>query len=229
MRRRARKAATCRCRAGRDGMSQRGSRRSPARRQGRRRARRPRSVHASARGFMTGGWARSGRPRTRCPPSTPTHDEAQGSRPRRGRGGAVRSSTAAVAYARGKGQGSTWPPRDRYARAGVHGNAGVGLAERCVRAQAQTRTRLARRGAAGSTTGIARRTRRHKTARLKKRRARVGEGGGTCKKVHPSLAPWPASPAAARRRGAFHSGSLAVASTRGKQRSSSPPWLLAEV
>jgi hypothetical protein len=40
-------------------------------------------------------------------------------------------------------------------------------------------------------------------ARLGKRRARVGEGGGTCKKAHPSLARWPASPAAAaRRRGA---------------------------
>jgi hypothetical protein len=54
------------------------------------------------------------------------------------------------------------------ARAGVHGNAGVGLA--CVRAQARTRTRPARRGVAGST-GIGRRTRRHKKARLWKRRA----------------------------------------------------------
>jgi hypothetical protein len=72
-----------------------------------------------------------------------------------------------------------------------------------VRAHARTRTRPARRGAAGSTTGNVRRTRRHKTARLKNRRACVGEGGGTCKKAHPSLAQWPASPAAARRRGAF--------------------------
>jgi hypothetical protein len=39
-------------------------------------------------------------------------------------------------------------------------------------------------------------------ARLGRRRARVGEGGGTCKKMRPSLARWPASPAAARRRGA---------------------------
>jgi hypothetical protein len=115
-RRRAHKAATSRCRAGRDGTSQRGSRRSPARRQGQRRARRPRSVLASARGFTAGGPARSGQPRTRCPPSSPTRDDAQGSRPRRGRGGAVRSSTTAASYARGKGQGSTWPPRDRYAR-----------------------------------------------------------------------------------------------------------------
>jgi hypothetical protein len=72
-----------------------------------------------------------------------------------------------------------------------------------VRAQARTRTRPARRGAAGSMTCNVRRTRRHKTARLKNRRAHVGEGGDTCKKAHPSLARWPASPAAARRRGAF--------------------------
>jgi hypothetical protein len=39
-------------------------------------------------------------------------------------------------------------------------------------------------------------------AKLGERRARVGEGGGTCKKFHPSLARRPASPAAARRRGA---------------------------
>jgi hypothetical protein len=39
-------------------------------------------------------------------------------------------------------------------------------------------------------------------ARLGKRRASLGEGGGTCKKAHPSLARWPASPAAARGRGA---------------------------
>jgi hypothetical protein len=41
--------------------------------------------------------------------------------------------------------------------------------------------------------------RRHRVARLRKRRARVGEGGGASKKAHPSLARWPASPAAARR------------------------------
>jgi hypothetical protein len=39
-------------------------------------------------------------------------------------------------------------------------------------------------------------------ARLGKRRACVGEGGGTCKKFHPSLARRPASAAAARRCGA---------------------------
>jgi hypothetical protein len=116
VRQRACKVATSRCKVGRDGTSQRGSRWSPARRHVRRRARRSRSVRASARGFTTGGWARSGRPRTWCPPSSPTRYGAQGSQPRRGRGGAVRSSTAAASYARGKGQGSTWPPRDRYGR-----------------------------------------------------------------------------------------------------------------
>jgi hypothetical protein len=68
----ARKVATSRCRVGRDGMSRRGSRGSLARRHGRRRARCPRSVRASARGFTAGGWVRSGRPRTWCPPSSPT-------------------------------------------------------------------------------------------------------------------------------------------------------------
>jgi hypothetical protein len=115
-RQRTRKVATSRCRVGRNGMSQWGSRRRPARRHGRWRARHPRSVRASARGFTAGGWARSGRPRTWCPPSSPTRYGTQGSRPRRGRDGAVRSSTAAASYARGKGQGSTWPPQDRYAR-----------------------------------------------------------------------------------------------------------------
>jgi hypothetical protein len=101
---------------GHDGTSQRGSRRSPVRRHGRRRARRPRSVRASTRGFTAGGRARSGRLRTGYPLSSPTRYGARGSRPLRGRGGMVRSSTAAASYMRGKGQGSTWPPRDRLAR-----------------------------------------------------------------------------------------------------------------
>jgi hypothetical protein len=54
--------------------------------------------------------------------------------------------------------------------AGVHGNAGVELAKRRVRAQARTRTRPARRGVVDSK-GIARRARRHRKARLRKRRA----------------------------------------------------------
>jgi hypothetical protein len=60
-------------------------------------------------------------------------------------------------------------------------------------------TRTRRHGAAATKTG------RRPTARggrLGARRARVGEGGGTCKKSRPSLARWSASLAAARRRGA---------------------------
>jgi hypothetical protein len=53
---------------------------------------------------------------------------------------AVGSRKAAATYARGKGQGSTWPPRDRYARALGCASASVGLAERCARAQVRTRT-----------------------------------------------------------------------------------------
>jgi hypothetical protein len=56
-------------------------------------------------------------------------------------------------------------------------------------------TRTRRHGAAATKTG------RFPTARggwLGERRARVDEGGGTCKKMRPSLARWPASPAAAR-------------------------------
>jgi uncharacterized Zn finger protein len=59
---------------------------------------------------------RSWRPRTWCPLSSPTRYGARGSRPRRGRDGAVRSRTVAASYVRGKGQGSTWPPWDRHAR-----------------------------------------------------------------------------------------------------------------
>jgi hypothetical protein len=118
-----------------------------------------------------GGRVRSRRPRTWCPLSSPTRYGARGSRRRRGRGGAVWSSTAAAYYARGKGQGSTWPPRDRHARVlGCTVMRGVGLAKRRVRAQARTRTRPARRGVVDSK-GIARRARRHRKARLRKRRA----------------------------------------------------------
>jgi hypothetical protein len=60
-------------------------------------------------------------------------------------------------------------------------------------------TRTRRHGAAATKTGWLPTAR---GARLGRRRARVGEGGDTCKKTRPSLARWPALPAAARQRGA---------------------------
>jgi hypothetical protein len=60
-------------------------------------------------------------------------------------------------------------PKSTRVRAGVHGIAGVELVKRRVRAQARTRTRPARRGVVDSI-GIARRTRRHRKARLRKQR-----------------------------------------------------------
>jgi hypothetical protein len=75
------------------------------------------------------------------------------------------------------------PVRGRRGRKDAHANA--------------KRTR--QHGAAATKIG------RRPTARggwLGGRRACVGEGGSTCKKLRPSLARWPASPAAARRRGA---------------------------
>jgi hypothetical protein len=98
-------------------------------------------------------------------------------------------------------KGPASPPGLQRARAGVHACARV---SRPARTRARTRSgcerdanALARRG--GDQDG------RLPTARggwLSGRRARVGEGGGTCKKMGPSLARWPASPAVARRRGA---------------------------
>jgi hypothetical protein len=79
------------------------------------RARSLRPVYAHARGSTASGWARSGRPRTRCPPPSPTRDEAQGLRPWRSHGGAVRVDHGGGILREGKGgQGSTWATRDRY-------------------------------------------------------------------------------------------------------------------
>jgi hypothetical protein len=66
-----------------------------------------------------------------------------------------------------------------------------------ARTHARTRTRR-RRVTSAATTGWLRTARR---SRLGKRRARVGEGGGTYKKFHPSLARWTTSQAVAARRG----------------------------
>jgi hypothetical protein len=90
---------------------------------------------------------------------------------------------------------------DLTSRVAAHACWGARLCEgvaACTDARANA-TRTRRHGAAATKTG------RRPTARggwLGGRRARVGEGGGTCKKLRPSLARWPASPAAARRRGA---------------------------
>jgi hypothetical protein len=73
-------------------------------------------------------------------------------------------------------------------RRGLHGRARE-------RARDVNAARTRRHGAAATETG------RRPTARgcwLGGWRTRVGEGGGTCKKLRPSLARWPASPAAAR-------------------------------
>jgi hypothetical protein len=89
-------------------------------------------------------------------------------------------------------------------------------------------TRTRRHGAAATKTG------RFPTARggwLGGRRARVDEGGGTCKKMCPSLARWPASQAAVRRRGAV--GVPPRLEGRGvhkrEETASSPRWPLAGV
>jgi hypothetical protein len=93
-----------------------------------------------------------------------------------------------------------------------------------VRAQARTRTRPARRGVVDSIS-ITRRTRRHRKAMLRKLRA-LTKAAAPTRNCMPA---WHEGRHHQRRRGAFHSGSMAGVSTRGKQRSSSPLWLLDEV
>jgi hypothetical protein len=95
-------------------------------------------------------------------------------------------------------------PKSTRARAGVHGIAGVGFSKRRVRAQARTRTRPARRGVVDSI-GIARRTRRHRKARLRKRRA-LTNAAAPARSCIPA---WHEGRHHQRRRGAFHSGSMA--------------------
>jgi hypothetical protein len=89
-----------------------------------------------------------------------------------------------------RAKGPASPPGLRCARAGVHA---------CARAswlaQTHARTRTHRHGATATKAG---RLPTARGARLGRRRARVGEGGDTFKKTRPSLARWPASPAAAR-------------------------------
>jgi hypothetical protein len=121
---------------------------------------------------------------------------ARGNHPRRGHGGEADRSATLRSGARKGAEGPASPPGLRRARAGVHACARATL---FVRTCARTRTRR-RRATSAAKTGWLTTARR---ARLGKRRACVGEGGGTYKKVHPSLARCPASPAAsARWRGA---------------------------
>jgi hypothetical protein len=87
-------------------------------------------------------------------------------------------------------------------------------------------TRTHRHGATATKTG---RLPTARGARLGRRRARVGEGGGTCKKTRPSLARWPASPAAARRRGGVPPRLEGRGVHRGGEAASSPGWPLADV
>jgi hypothetical protein len=122
------------------GASRRGSWRSPARRHGPRRARRPRSVYESASGFT----AVAGRVQgcqghgALFPSLSVTVYEALG----HGEAAAVRVGldTAAGPTREDRGQGPTWPPGSTRTRAGVHGGGGGGSARRRARTQARTRT-----------------------------------------------------------------------------------------
>jgi hypothetical protein len=208
------------------GASRRGSRRSPARRHGRRRARRPRSVHEGARGFTAvAGRAQGGQGHGAY--FLPLRDSTRGSRPWRGRGGADRSNAAAASYVRGKGPRLNLAPGiDTCAcwgawwrgASGLRGDARERKREReRDRLGAAPRTRVATHGG----------QRRHGKARPRERRVltKAAAPATYC----PSLARRPASPAAARGNGVFHLGSKAGASTWGGKRLSSPRWPRAEV
>jgi hypothetical protein len=109
---------------GRDGASRRCSRRSPARRHGWRRARRPRLARGSSCGFTAvAGCARGGQGQgSPFPLLLETEHGALG----HGEAAAVLAGlgTAASPTREDRGQGSTWTPGSTRARAGVHGGAG---------------------------------------------------------------------------------------------------------
>jgi hypothetical protein len=157
--------------------------RSLGRRHGWRQTRR--SQLGSARG-NDGRWRSAHSPvkRAALPPLCP---RARGNPPRRGHGGAADRSANWRSGAREGAKGPASPLGLRHARSGVHACA---RALRLARTRARTRTRMLRqRATAAAKTGWLPTAR---GARLGKRRARVGEGGGTCKKTRPSLARWPA-------------------------------------
>jgi hypothetical protein len=109
---------------GRDGASQWCSRRSPARRHGWRRVRRPQLARGSACGFTAvAGRARGGQGQgSPFPPLLETEHGALG----HGEAVAVLAGlgTAASPTREDRGQGSIWTPGSTRARAGVHGGAG---------------------------------------------------------------------------------------------------------
>jgi hypothetical protein len=122
---------------GHDGASWRGSRRSPARRHGRRRARRPRSVRASARGLtVVAGCVQGDQGHGALFPSLPaTVHEVLG----HGKAAAVRSgqSRRRRPTREGRAKAQPGPPGSTRARAGVHGDAGRRVGE-ATRANAST-------------------------------------------------------------------------------------------
>jgi hypothetical protein len=115
--------------SGRIGVSRRGSQRSPARRHGRRRARRPRSVRESASGFTAVvGCVQGGQGHGSLFPSLfATVHEALG----HDKAPAVRTGLTRRRRPtrEERGQGSTWPPGSTRARGGVHGGAGRRVCE----------------------------------------------------------------------------------------------------
>jgi hypothetical protein len=140
-----------------DGASRRGSRRSPPRRHGRRRARRPRSVRASASGFTAVvGCIQGDQGHGALFPSLfATVHEALG----HGEAATVRSGQTQWRRPTREGRAKAQPgPQDLHAHVlGCTVARGVGFARRRARAQARTRTRSARRGVADAS-GNARRT-----------------------------------------------------------------------
>jgi hypothetical protein len=203
-----------------------GARRSPARRHGRQRGRRPRPAYecARARGQgRSGTGVRGGQGIGACF-SPPFRDSTRGSRPQRGRGGANRSNAAAAFYERGRAKAQAGT-RDRRVR--VLGCT----ATRCVGSAAITRERKHEReherdrererlGAHGG-------QRRHGMARPRMRRASV-KAAAPARKVPAWHEGQPhqrrRGGAAARSNSAFPPGSKAGASTREEERSSSPRW-----
>jgi hypothetical protein len=131
----------------RRGASRRGSRRSPARRHGWRRARRPRSAHESACGFTAVVGAAKDMVLISFPSATaheaPGHGEAAAMRTDLTRRRPTREE---------RGQGPTWPLGSTRAHAGVHGDAGRQVRGR----RARMRARTTRRGAADASSSARR-------------------------------------------------------------------------
>jgi hypothetical protein len=170
-----------------------GAWRSPARRHGRRRARRPRAAyeHACACGSFTQG--RSWRPRIWWP--SPWRSRARLARPRQGRGDA--GALEGGGEDRHKRAGSKARPCPRLGLRVCWGAPGrKGVAARTVPCASANAATAWRRGHERTT----RHTTATRTNELASERASMKAAAPARK--HPSLARRPASPAAARRRGA---------------------------